>query len=287
MSFAWAARERQLLAEQNLKPVIEKELLTISLLAEVAELPAEHETGIRRGADMVVGLVSEAGPGGADDAWYNFTMAFYSAVMSTGNDLNHKNLAGLIVAVAECGAASASAEVSQILGQLKGFGWTARDLWNGPKTLGTYQDSPEEAQTSWVNLNRFTAHLSCLQRTRPVEALEQWLEDYGLWTIASGLEDPDTTARAEHIEPAIWWLRIAGHDIFSDTTWGARDGNPQPGVPERDGPLWTARLAEGASQESRWDFWKERLRQIAADNRVPVNTRNLASDALQEMVGRW
>lgn len=125
------------------------------------------------------------------------------------------------------------------------------------------------------------AHLSRQQRRTPIEPLDAWLEDFGLWNIASGLEE-ETTYR-EYAEAAAVWLIIAGSDIYSDPAWGKRDGNPSPGIPIRDGTIWSTRLAAGETQEMRWKFWKERLLRIDSDESLYVSTREAARQAERAM----
>ncbi len=146
----------------------------------------------------------------------------------------------------------------------------------------SFRDSPLKAQTEWININRFVAWLSCQQRLTPIEPLQGWLEDFGLWTISSGLECRSTAD--EHQEPAAAWLLIASRDIYSDPIWGCRDGNPPHDYPLREGPLWTNRLDAGASSEDRWDFWKERLQALRDNKNIAEEIRALAQSAEQSMV---
>jgi hypothetical protein len=139
----------------------------------------------------------------------------------------------------------------------------------------------EAAQRVWVNLNRFMAHLSCQQRRTPVETFEAWLEDFGLWTITDGLEI--RRGAREYGEPAAVWLIIAGEHICNDPTWGKRDGYPGPGMPLRNGPLWTNRLEAGATPEMRWGFWAVRLLEIASDESLDISTRETAQQAVRAM----
>ena len=139
----------------------------------------------------------------------------------------------------------------------------------------------EAAQRAWVNLNRFAAHLSCQQRRTPVEKFQKWLEDFGLWTITDGLEY--RKGARDYGEPAAVWLIIAGSDICNDPTWGKRDGNVASEMPLREGPLWSNRLAAGATPEMRWGFWAVRLLEIASDESLEVSTREAAQQAVRVM----
>lgn len=132
-----------------------------------------------------------------------------------------------------------------------------------------------------MNLNQFMAHLSCQQRKTPVDPLNEWVEDFGLWTITDGLESP--TGIKEHAEAATAWLIVAGADIHTDPAWGRRDGNKRPGVPLRTGPLWTKRLADGDTQEMRWGFWKGRLHELANDETLDRTIRDSSRKAEQAM----
>jgi hypothetical protein len=136
-------------------------------------------------------------------------------------------------------------------------------------------ETPEAAILAWVNLNRFAAHLSVQQRLTPVEPLQDWLEDFGLWTITLGLEFRRHT---DYMKAAWVWLEIAGHDIKNDLKWGRRDGERVDGLPLREGPLWRKRWEEGATVEMRWDFWIERIGEISSDAKVDALIREMAGE---------
>ena len=69
------------------------------------------------------------------DAWYDFKNLIFSAAMSTASDDAHERLVGLVFALANhktiAGAGASRAEVDDLFKDLWGFGWVARDLWNG------------------------------------------------------------------------------------------------------------------------------------------------------------
>jgi hypothetical protein len=153
--------------------------------------------------------------------------------------------------------------------------------FKGPKGFADLYGNAETGQRLWVNLNRFMAHLSCQQRRTPVEPLHEWVEDFGLWNITDGLEDK--AGSQENGEAAALWLIIAGPDIYNDRAWGKRDGNTSPGIHLRQGRLWSSRLEDGATQEMRWAFWKERLLELASDEYLDVSTRETAKQAEQAM----
>lgn len=111
--------------------------------------------------------------------------------------------------------------------------------------------------------------------------MQGWLEDFGLWTISDGLEDPSMAA--EHAGPAAAWLIVAGRDIRQDPAWGCRDGNHPLSMPLREAPLWTKKLATGASQDGRWAFWEERLRDIAGTESLDAELRDSAGRAVEAM----
>ncbi|CZR62690.1 uncharacterized protein PAC_12587 [Phialocephala subalpina] len=218
-----------------------------------------------------------------ENAWYHFSNLIYSAAMSTSSDSSHQRLVELIFAFANFesqgsdGNEADDPEVVSTFKELKGFGWIARDLWNGPSNFIREYGTGEAAIQAWVNLNRFVAHLSVQQRLTPVEPLQDWLEDFGLWTISDGLEF--RKGGREYGEAAAAWLVIAGSDIWLDPTWGKRDGNPGPGIPVRVGGIWSYRLENGATHDMRWDFWRERLLDIASDESLDESTRETMRQA--------
>ncbi|KAE9378701.1 hypothetical protein N431DRAFT_450646 [Stipitochalara longipes BDJ] len=227
------------------------------------------------------------------DAWHDFLNLLYSAVMSTSSDSLHQHLVPFVFALAnfdESKHVSSSSSAETYAPEAEGnfnmqeFGWIARDLWNGPQGFTHVYESREAAQRAWVNLNRFMAHMSVQQRLTPVESFEHWLEDFGLWTISDGLEARD--GALEYGEPASVWLVIAGSDIHGDSAWGSRNGNPLPGIPLRQGEIWENRLEEGATQAMRWEFWKERLGEIARNGELDAlisETMKLAALAMDRV----
>ncbi|KAL7620464.1 hypothetical protein AAE478_009459 [Parahypoxylon ruwenzoriense] len=241
-------------------------------------------------ADEVIHQILQSGKP-LRDTWDDFLHLIFSAATSTSNDDSHKRLVDLLFALARYQDGQAKDkpadggtgldEASSLASDLTAFGWMARDYWNGPKTFLHSCKSPDAAQRAWVNLNRFMAHLSRQQRLSPVEPLREWVEDFGLWTITDGIEDPE--GGREYAEAAAAWLTIACRDIYSDPAWGRRDGHESPGIPLRVGNLWTARQAEGATPQMRWDFWKARLGEIADDDAFDALIRDSARQARQTM----
>ncbi|KAI1440734.1 hypothetical protein F5Y02DRAFT_401948 [Annulohypoxylon stygium] len=223
-----------------------------------------------------------------NDAWEEFYPLIFSAAMSTSDDQSQKNLASLVLAIAHYKDRQPStsedetdtSKIGDLFSNLTGFGWMARDYWNGPKILIPAYGSHEASQKAWVNLSRFMAHLSCEQRKNPAEPLQKWVEDFGLWTITDGLEDQEGVK--EWAEAAAVWLLIAGRDIYKDPSWGRRDGNQSPGIPLREGPLWSDRLTNEVTQESRWEFWKSRLQDLTVQD-LSVTAKSAVREALEAM----
>jgi hypothetical protein len=79
------------------------------------------------------------------------------------------------------------------------------------------------------------------------------------------------------------WLIIAGADICNDLTWGKRDVNVAQGMPRREGPLWSKKLAAGVIPEARWDFWKGRQLEITGDESLDMSTRETAREVERAM----
>jgi len=158
------------------------------------------------------------------------------------------------------------------------------DSFPGPRAMSHSRwDSPQAARLAWTNINAFLAQLSRVQRDSPGELSARWIEDFGLWTITNGLEDANGIE--DRARAAARWLLILGDIIYSESTWGGRERctkGPGPG-PLREGPLWRAELAGGASQSERWSFWKQRLGEIAQADIVDRGTRDVAVEAARHM----
>ena len=136
----------------------------------------------------------------------------------------------------------------------------------------------DEAQKAWVNLNRFMAHVSHQQRLTPVKPLQVWPEEFGTWTIADGLENPDLEASKYYVAAAAEWLLVAGSDIHGDEMWGQRGLHPLRGK------LWEkGRRAADRTHEKRWGFWRERLLEIAGDGGFDEGTREAAKQVEEAM----
>ncbi|KAI1378540.1 hypothetical protein F4677DRAFT_370747 [Hypoxylon crocopeplum] len=291
MTSDWAARERARIAGRDSTDQHTRQFSIgeygIRLLTELMEGSIEvNNTLVDELSDR---MVQSGSP--LKDSWNDFLLLIFSAAMSTSSDRSHHHLVDLVFALAHRHERPATvdatdnmtgtSEVASLFSSLTGFGWIARDYWNGPGTFLHAYGTPDAAQRASVNLNRFMAHLSCQQRKTPVEPLREWVEDFGLWTITDGLEEP--AGIREHAEEATAWLIIAGIDIYNDPTWGRRDGKRRTGIPLRQGRLWSARQAEGSTQEMRWDFWKDRLLEIAGDLSKDESVRNVAREAEQVM----
>ena len=124
------------------------------------------------------------------------------------------------------------------------------------------------------------AHVSRRQRREPIEQLEGWVEMFGRWSLVFGLESPDKVLSRQWAAASAAWLIVAGADIYADTSWGHLDGKPTPlDDTVMKGKLWAKRLYSGATVEMRWDFWKERLQEIAGDESYDEFTREAVKEA--------
>ncbi|KAI1098719.1 hypothetical protein F4804DRAFT_350117 [Jackrogersella minutella] len=293
MSSKWASCEREWIQKTTLnntgniaRPSVTQEY-GIQLITEILNGSKYLDNGV---ADEITSRMIRSGQP-LKEAWDEFLLLIFSAAMSTSNDDSQKNLTKLVSVLAHHGETqpignvveneSDVAEVGTLLSSLAGFGWIARDYWNGPMSLLHRYGTPNASQRAWVNLNRFMAHLSCQDRRIPMEPLHGWVEDFGLWTIADGLEDP--AGMEEHAEAAAAWLVIAGTYIYNDPIWGHRDGSTSLGVPLREGRLWRDSRAAGSIQGLRCNFWKYRLQTLVDDEASDASVRDLAKDAIQAM----
>ncbi|KAI1455738.1 hypothetical protein F4805DRAFT_476520 [Annulohypoxylon moriforme] len=289
MSLTWANWERESIRKISLHNTGQ-----ITQPSPFQEFGIELLTDIMDGSkDVNNGVVEEifermANSGQPlEDAWEEFYPLIFSAAMYTSDDHCQKNLAYLVTTLAHSRERRAitkgnkdEAKVSEaedIFSDLTGFGWMARDYWNGPGPFLHAYGSREAAQRAWVNLNRFMAHLSCEQRKDPADPLDKWVEDFGLWTVTEGLEDREGVK--EWAEAGAVWLIVAGKDIYSDPAWGRRNGHKSPGIPLREGPIWNHRLADVDALESRWEFWKSRLQDLT-EQALDASAGTAAQEAL-------
>ncbi|KAK0652375.1 hypothetical protein B0T16DRAFT_454747 [Cercophora newfieldiana] len=267
----WATHQRARIVQNNLHntgqptPPTSYEEFSIDTLSTLSTSDAPTLT------TAITSWLTSTGPEAAPDVWYAFHSALLSLAQFTSSPAIHQKLASLTVSLAQ--TTTSAPGTTELLTTLHGFGWAVRDLWNGPKALA------DDSLRSWVNLNRFMAYLSLQNRATPVEALSGWVEDFGMWTIADGLEERNGV-RDHHAEAAACWLEVAGGEIWKDARWGGRDQNG------REGELWTRKSAEEAlGYEERWAFWRERLERIAKDEAVEEGVREAARRAGEVMAG--
>lgn len=83
-----------------------------------------------------------------DDAWYGFLDSIFSAAEWTSDDSTHERLVALVFALAnhagtpktaspnQDGSEASRVRVNGMFNNLEGFGWMARDLWNGEHIPG-------------------------------------------------------------------------------------------------------------------------------------------------------
>jgi hypothetical protein len=309
MSSDWATSERELIKKAMLNntgkpgPPSPFQEYSISLLTQVTQ------SSLPRNVTEEIAHKILTSPQAPEVEWDAFCSLIFGAAMFTSEASVHERLVALVFMLANHRASNTgnpdrdgpdvSSEkeetIAKLLSNLHAFDWIARDLWNGisplpkpaqqltnpfqgPQILYPHPyPTPEAAQLAWANLNRFTAHLSVQQRLSPVEPLQNWLEDFGLWTITEGLE---YRRHPEYVEAACVWFPIAGPDIKNDLKWGRRDeGLEVHRNPLYRGPLWKNKLEQGAGPETRWDFWKERLGEIVRDEKFDALTRERAGDA--------
>lgn len=139
--------------------------------------------------------------------------------------------------------------------------------------MGPRWGSRAAAREAWVNVNAFLAHLVRSQSDDPITVLAIWPGDFGLWTITDGLEEPNGVN--DHGIAAMNWLLVLGDIIHADPKWGGKPGRQTEG-PVREGALWQAEQAKGASQYGRWAFWKRRVNGIAEDDAFDPAVRDTA-----------
>lgn len=89
--------------------------------------------------DELSGHITESGQS-PKDLWHDFLLLLFSAAMSTPDEDSQKRLVDLVFALAHYhrqpttavqDATNAAAESASLFSNLTGFGWIARDYWNG------------------------------------------------------------------------------------------------------------------------------------------------------------
>jgi hypothetical protein len=133
----WATKERELLERDVLNNIGNPEFTcqfqeyTISLLTKVMQ-GSVLQNVTEDIAHQI--LISQRSP---EDEWYTFCNLIFGAAMSTFENSVHKRLGELVFALAnhkatDTGNPSEKEEkIAKFFSTLYGFGWIARDLWNG------------------------------------------------------------------------------------------------------------------------------------------------------------
>ncbi|KAK5656014.1 hypothetical protein OQA88_5152 [Cercophora sp. LCS_1] len=274
----WVAKQRTLVAKINQHNTGNPTPPTPSEDLIITTLSAVDTSNIPTISNQIIDYLISAGPPVAD-AWYFCHSLLLSLAQSTSSTTTHQNLTTLLFTLAT--STTPNPEITTTINTLYGFGWSVRDLWNGPKALSSYRESPALARAEWTNLNRFMAHVSVQNRETPVEPLKGWVEDFGMWTIVDGLESKG--GWEDYVEAAAGWLEIAGRDIYQDGKWGGRDGVATHLV--REGELWAEKVQEGAGYAERWAFWRARLTGFARDENVEEGVREVCKRVEGVMAG--
>ena len=137
MSSDWATKEREMLERDVLNNTGNPEFtsqfqeFTISLLTKVMQGSALQNVTEDIAHQI---LISQRSP---EDEWYTFCNLIFGAAMSTFENSVHKRLGELVFALANHQATDTESpsekeeKIAKFFSTLHGFGWIARDLWNG------------------------------------------------------------------------------------------------------------------------------------------------------------
>jgi hypothetical protein len=137
MSSDWATKEREMLERDVLNNTGNPEFtcqfqeFTISLLTKVMQGSALQNVTEDIAHQI---LISQRSP---EDEWYTFCNLIFGAAMSTFENSIHKRLGELVFALANHQATDTEnlsekeEKIAKFFSTLYGFGWIARDLWNG------------------------------------------------------------------------------------------------------------------------------------------------------------
>jgi hypothetical protein len=133
----WATKEREMLERDvlintgNPKFTSQFQEYAISLLTKVMQ-GSVLQNVTEDIAHQI--LISQRSP---EDEWYTFCNLIFGAAMSTSENSVHKRLGELVFALANHKATDTEnpsekeEKIAKFFSTLHGFGWIARDLWNG------------------------------------------------------------------------------------------------------------------------------------------------------------
>lgn len=138
---------------------------------------------------------------------------------------------------------------------------------------GGEADMLKERQ-SWYGLNAFAARLA---RDGTCDC-----QLYAIWAIREGLENkPDHRAEAYHVQGPVLdchvavaaeWIRQCGRAFYASTE--------DFGTAGAGGSQWKGK---GGYCKERWQFWKQRFGEIAEEEQVNAQTRQMAQEAEKMM----
>jgi hypothetical protein len=156
----------------------------------------------------------------------------------------------------------------QVWKDLPMLGWQFREEWNATIPAGQ-PDERASAISRMINRDRFAA---LLMATREPVFNYSW---FALITFREALEgsaDQEAGQLDGLIPAAAAWIQVLGAEIYGWTEDFGRKG--------KGGPLWSGK--EGFCVE-RWQFWRERLGEMAKKEQFDDKTRSAAVDAGQMM----
>ncbi|KAK3215266.1 hypothetical protein GRF29_19g2744316 [Pseudopithomyces chartarum] len=204
---------------------------------------------------------------GQEDLWNSI---LHSAKRIPYQQNGHKKLLDLIKAIQKCPEPSLSEEQSMYT-TLSSLGRQVREVYNdSPGDIGKF---PPEIH-AWTNCNYFLALLN------NSEILN--LHIYVIWAMREALEekaDPPKEWYDTHVPAAAVWVFVLGRKLYEReedlTPKSEYEGNPA-----RGGELWT-----GGSEfsKARWAFWKKRFGEVAGEEGVSQETKDIAKEAVAAM----
>jgi hypothetical protein len=180
--------------------------------------------------------------------------AVIEAAARTRDDAARARLADLLSAIRDRGPlARPDGQECVIWGSMKAhvdlpvFGAQMRETWN--------ETPPIRSAESWANLNAFAAQLT-------LGGIDFSL--YAIWALRDALED-DEYELALVLPAAVQWLRLAGPALAALARKGATYQ-----IGDHAGPLCRrAGLTAAGFSTRRWEFWRNRLEEIAASRPEP------------------
>ncbi|KAL5412493.1 hypothetical protein PMIN03_004265 [Paraphaeosphaeria minitans] len=204
-----------------------------------------------------------------DDVWYPI---IHSAKRIPHNNVDrHSKLVELVKALSEHPEPSGTQDDPKYK-KLSGLPMAVREAWNDcPRhDIGSV---PQEVR-AYTNFNYFVARLTDDGLFAASHVI--------IWAMREALENtPESLPWSynAHVPAAAMWPIVLGKKLYEReedlTPKNANEGNPA-----RGGDLWTG---GPVLSKERWAFWKKRFGDVAGQEGIAEETKNIAKEAVETM----